>query len=185
MEELALHTCCGPCLIEPLRLLREEFAEITAFYYNPNIHPADEYGRRRDTFTECADSVELPYRELDYDPQAWEDATKSTPHCPRRCEQCYRQRLGRVIAEAAAAGFTHFATTLTVSPYQQREIIDMVARELCDKQGLVYAGRDFSDHYPEATRRSRQLGMYRQNYCGCAPSFLEAQHQRATRRASR
>ena len=79
--------------------------------------------------------------------------------------------------------FTHFATTLTVSPYQNQLLIEQIAQEICDRYGMMYAGADFSGHYPQATRRARAAGMYRQNYCGCAPSKSEAKLQRARRSA--
>ena len=182
---LALHTCCAPCLIEPLRLLQEVFDDITALYFNPNISPEAEYDRRRDTFVTYARSQGLPFVELAYDPALWGEAIRDTPDRPQRCEHCYRTRFGRVIRWASEQGRTHFATTLTVSPYQDQLLIEQVARELCAQHGIAYAGGDYSDRYREATRRSRELGMYRQNYCGCAPSQLEAQRERARRATPR
>jgi len=169
MNRLALHTCCGPCLIEPLRILQEEFDDITSIYYNPNIRPADEYERRRDTCFEYAHSQGLSPVELAYEPRDWEEATRDASDEAGRCMRCYEVRFKRVIAWANEQGHTHFATTLTVSPYQNQESIARLARELCAEFGLQYAGRDFSAHYREATRISRERGMYRQKYCGCNP----------------
>ena len=45
--------------------------------------------------------------------------------------------------------------------------------------------RDFRDRYQQATQRSRELGMYRQNYCGCLLSDLEARADRERRREER
>ncbi|MCL2492025.1 MAG: epoxyqueuosine reductase QueH [Coriobacteriia bacterium] len=181
-ESLALHTCCGPCLIEPLRLLRDEFDTITAVYFNPNIHPCDEYERRLATCAAYAISQDVAFIELEYQQQAWMQATADTSLSPQRCEQCYRLRFERVIKWAVERGSTHFATTLTVSPYQNQALIEKVAEELCERYGLVYAGRDFSDRYREATRLSREIGMYRQNYCGCGPSQQEARQMREQRK---
>jgi len=178
-HKLALHTCCAPCLIEPLRLLSAEFADLIVVYYNPNITPEEEYRRRRDTFVSYAQLTYTPYGELDYDAQRWQEAMgthlavldesghDTAPESPARCRRCYELRFEPVIAWAAEHGSTHFATTLTVSPFQQRDVIDEAARRLCDEAGLTYAGRDFSAHYPDALRVARELGLYRQNYCGC------------------
>lgn len=179
---LALHTCCGPCLIEPLRLLSRQFADIVSVYYNPNIAPPEEYLRRRDTFVAYARSQGLRYVELEYGPSLWADATRDTPLPPLRCEQCYRIRFERATAWAAQNGCTHFATTLTVSPYQNQSCIERVAREFCTRHDLVYAGYDFSPYYQNSVLISRQMGMYRQKYCGCAPSECEASQQRARRK---
>ena len=180
-DRLALHTCCAPCLIEPLRILSKRFGQVAVVYYNPNITPAKEYERRRDTAAAYAEQTEVPFHELDDEPPMFEEemdrhllglrlqGLRGDPETPQRCERCYRLRFSRVISWATDQGFTHFATTLTVSPYQQQEVIDRVARELCADAGLVYAGCDFSDRYQEATRIARQMGLYRQNYCGCTP----------------
>lgn len=45
--EVALHACCCPCTLEPLRLLLEEGHDIAIAYMNSNIHPAEEYEHRR------------------------------------------------------------------------------------------------------------------------------------------
>lgn len=172
----------------PLQLLRDGFTETTVFYANSNIHPAAEYERRRDTLREYAYTQDIPVVELPYVPLDWIDAIANTADAPdtkKRCEQCYRIRFAPVIEAATQNGYTHFATSLTVSPYQYQKAIELVAHELCQKYGLIYAGRNFSEHYPEATRRSRELDMYRQNYCGCLLSDIEAQGQRAQRKASR
>jgi len=181
VKRLALHTCCAPCLIEPLRLLREDFERIVAAYCNPNIYPLEEYGRRRDAFIAYAQSQDLSYVEFEYEPDAWSDATRGVPDTLKRCEQCYRIRFERVIKWADEQGCTHFATTLTISPYQSQELIEKLASELCERYKLIYAGYDFSQYYSIASRKSRELGMYRQNYCGCELGRHEAQAQREAR----
>ena len=86
---------------------------------------------------------------------------------------------------AAENGFDAVASTLTVSPYQQADVIADEGRRVCEREGLIYLQRDYRERYPAATRRSRELGMYRQNYCGCVMSDVEAREQRAARRAAR
>jgi hypothetical protein len=76
-------------------------------------------------------------------------------------------------------------TPLTVSPYQDADAIAQEGALAAAAAGIEFVRRDFTDRYPEATRRSRELGMYRQNYCGCVLSDLEAREQRETRRAER
>ena len=44
---------------------------------------------------------------------------------------------------------------------------------------------DYRPFYDEATHRSREMGMYRQNYCGCRFSDVEAATERAERKAQR
>jgi len=177
-----LHACCGPCLLEPYDALAEY--DVTVCYANPNIHPAEEYALRRDTLLEYARERGIRVVELPYDAQSWRDATAGLER-PERCRACYRVRIGMVAEEAAREGYDAVATTLTVSPYQDHESIREMGEAACVAAGVRFLPTDFRDRYPEATRRSRELGMYRQNYCGCEPSIAEARAERDARKARR
>ncbi len=184
--KVALHACCGPCLLEPYDSLREEFAQVVVVFYNPNIHPVEEYERRRDTLLDYAGARNIEVEVRGYDPASWIEAAAPTVRTPtERCRACYRLRLGEVARWAAENGFDAVATTLTVSPYQDAGSITREGRLVCEEAGISYLERDFRERYPDATRRSRELGMYRQNYCGCLMSELEAREQRAVRRAAK
>ncbi|HEY3317279.1 MAG TPA: epoxyqueuosine reductase QueH [Coriobacteriia bacterium] len=182
---LLLHTCCAPCLIEPLDRLRETW-DVTVAYANPNIHPLSEYQRRRDAVLAYAASLGVPVVELRYDPAAWvRDVGSVADEKPARCYRCFLLRLGAVAAHAAASGFDAFATTLTVSPYQDFGALTEAAEAVAGRYGVTYLHTDFREAYPEAVRRSRELGMYRQNYCGCLLSQVEADRERAARKSAR
>lgn len=182
---IALHACCGPCLLEPIEALRSR-GEVVVYYHNPNIHPADEYERRRDTLLAYADEQGIEVVESAYDPASWmRDAGRHGDERAERCRACYRLRLGQTARWAAENGFDAIATTLTVSPYQDIGAIEHEAREAAAMWGLEYVGEDFRERYSEATRRSRELGMYRQNYCGCVLSDVEARRERAERKRQR
>lgn len=180
-----LHACCGPCLLEPYDALAREH-EVTVCYANPNIAPVEEYERRRDTLAAYAARAGIRVVELPYEPSLWEEAVAGLEHDqPRRCRACFRLRLGLVAEEARRQGYDAVATTLSVSPYQDPDAICGAGAEACEAAGVAFLDRDFRDRYPEATRRSRELGMYRQNYCGCLFSRAEADAERARRRAAR
>ncbi len=104
---------------------------------------------------------------------------------PDRCRACYRLRLEEACAYAAANGFEGVATTLTVSPYQYTETIREELERACEPHGLAAVFRDYREQYSEATRRSKAMGMYRQNYCGCVFSKIEAAEEREARKAER
>ena len=186
---LLLHACCGPCSLEPLRLLLADGHDISIAYMNSNIHPAAEYDHRLQTMLDFACEQGIPVIEGPYDPQAWANAAGvfgTDPAArPDRCRACYRLRLSEAARYAADNGFEGLATTLSVSPYQD---IDAIREELaaaCAASGIRAVFQDFRDRYPEATRRSKELGMYRQNYCGCAFSKVEAAEERQRRKAER
>lgn len=183
--KVALHACCGPCLIEPLDALAETH-EVTVVFANPNIQPYDEYVRRRDTLQTWAAARALRVVEVTYEPDVWELAVRGVKDAPgRRCERCYELRLELVATEAARLGCDALATTLSVSPYQDAAAIDSAGRDAAARHGLAWLFEDYRPRYPEATRRAREAGMYRQNYCGCLPSRTEAESERARRRAER
>jgi predicted adenine nucleotide alpha hydrolase (AANH) superfamily ATPase len=181
-----LHACCGPCLLEPYDALAAEGHELRVAYANPNIHPREEYERRRDTLLAYAAGHDICVDELDYDVEAWQEAVRGLEAVPgERCRACFRVRLGATARHAAALGYDAVATTLTVSPYQDPQAIREAGEEVCAEAGVAFLVTDFRDRYPQATRRSREIGMYRQNYCGCRYSDDEARESRARRKAER
>jgi predicted adenine nucleotide alpha hydrolase (AANH) superfamily ATPase len=178
-----LHACCGPCLLEPLDALAAEHA-VRVVYANPNIHPREEYERRRDTLLAYTDRRGIEVDEAPYDPRAWDAAVRGLEDRPaERCRACFRLRLGLAAEHAAESGYDAVATTLTVSPYQDPDAIREAGEGACAEAGVVFLVTDFRDRYPEATRRSRELGMYRQDFCGCRYSEEEAVQEREARRS--
>ncbi|MHB1341715.1 MAG: epoxyqueuosine reductase QueH [Coriobacteriia bacterium] len=185
MSTVALHACCGPCLLGPLDALAADH-EVTVVYANPNIHPVSEYRRRRDVLLEYAAAHGIDVVEVPYDPARWMRATEGTYGDPAaRCRACFALRLGMVAEVAHERGLDALATTLSVSPYQDADAVRGAAIGAAAEHGLEYVGEDYRDRYPHATRRSRELGMYRQNYCGCLLSEIEAEEERAARKRAR
>jgi hypothetical protein len=96
-----------------------------------------------------------------------------------RCRACYRMRLEEAAAQAVEGGYDGLATTLAVSPYQFTDVIHEELDRACDQAGIEACFEDYRPYYDEATRISRELGMYRQNYCGCRFSIKEGEATRA------
>lgn len=192
-DKLLLHACCGPCSLEPVRTLRERGIEPHIHYANSNIAPEEEYARRRSTISDWAEGEGVAFVEGSYDPDAWEatagrigDASDgSEGQRQARCRACYRMRFEESAAYAAEHGFDALGTTLSVSPYQYTQVIHEELERACERAGIACFFEDYSPLYPEATRRSREAGMYRQNYCGCRFSEEEAAAERAERKAAR
>lgn len=183
--KVALHACCGPCLLEPLDALARAH-EVVVVFANPNIQPLEEYERRRETLRSWAASRALELVEVPYDSADWDAAVEGVRDTPGvRCERCYSLRLRQSADLARRLGCEGLATTLSVSPYQDPEAIDRAGREAAAEFGLKWIFEDYRSRYPEATRRSREAGMYRQNYCGCLPSRAEADAERTRRREQR
>ncbi len=187
--KILLHACCGPCSLEPVRLLQEEGHDLVLAYMNPNIHPRAEYDHRLATLRAWAAGQDLAVVEGVYDTKDWMATAgalqKQGFAREDRCRACYRLRLDEAARYAADHGFEGLATTLTVSPYQFTDIIREELEAACAPYGLQPVFEDFRPYYDEATRRSREAGMYRQNYCGCVYSDAEAADERAERKAAR
>lgn len=191
MTRLLLHACCAPCSLEPVRMLVEEGFEPTICWTNPNIQPAAERRRRLEELRRWCGQVGIDLIEAREDLARWERgvATVGARDRERRCRACYALRLAEACRVAREGGFEYIGTTLAVSPYQLFDTCNEVLEKLARAHGLMPVIRDFRPWYPEATRRSRELGMYRQQYCGCrfsaAESVLDRARMRDERRARR
>ncbi|MDH4162077.1 MAG: epoxyqueuosine reductase QueH [Nitrospirota bacterium] len=169
---LLLHMCCAPCAIYPLARLAAAGFSTTGLFYNPNIHPYQEYGKRLETVREHAVRTGLPLIVLDhYDLESFLAVTLGRGS--GRCEQCYRMRLDAAAGEAGRRGFGLFSSTLLYSKYQNHDLIAGVAREMAAEHKVEFLYEDFRDGWKQGIEESKALGMYRQQYCGCIFSERE------------
>jgi predicted adenine nucleotide alpha hydrolase (AANH) superfamily ATPase len=170
--KLLLHICCAPCSIVPVSALRQEGAETTGFFFNPNIHPFTEYRKRLDTLTEYASSIRLPLIVQD-DYLLKEFLREVVFREEDRCRYCYRIRLSAAAREARRRNLDGFSTTLLYSVYQKHEVIRRIGEEEGEQAGVSFLYKDFRPGWKEGVSRSRELGLYRQPYCGCIYSEME------------
>lgn len=181
--KLLLHSCCGPCSTSVIERLAATY-KITVFYYNPNIHDAAEYEKRRDTQIDFISKLndsdlyedKIEFTEGEYDTESFFEVSaglEDENEGGARCEKCFRLRLERTAAHAKTHGFDTFATTLTVSPYKNYKVITEIGQDIAFKYGLSYLDMDFKkkDGYKRSIELSKQYGLYRQHYCGCAFSM--------------
>ena len=170
--KLLLHICCAPCSIMCIRSLRDEGIEPTGFWDNPNIHPYTEYRMRRNTLTDYCKSVGL---ELilhgEYGLRPFVRAVAED--IDGRCVRCYEMRMDAAARYAAENGFTHFSSTLFISPYQKHELLKQAAEDAAARYGVEFLYRDFRPFFKEGQERARELGLYMQKYCGCVFSEEE------------
>ena len=185
VPRLLLHSCCAPCSSYVLEYLSDYF-EITVFYYNPNISPAEEYEKR------AAEQQHL-IRELPakhpihlvvgaYEPERFYAVSRGLEMVPEggeRCFQCFRLRLEEAAKMAAEGGFDYFATTLTISPLKNAQKLNEIGEELSEIYKVEHLPSDFKkkNGYKRSVELSAQYGLYRQNYCGCVFSKREAEER--------
>lgn len=168
--EILLHICCGPCSLYCIDDLKNNFSgEITGYYANPNIHPYEEFMRRKGSTTAAckAKNISLITEEC-YNIQKWKAWESSRAE---RCEMCYTVRAEMTAKKAAVLGFEFFTSTLFVSPYQNHDLMKEIFTEAGKKYKVKFLYRDFRDGFREGQQQARELGLYRQKYCGCIKSL--------------
>jgi len=169
---ILLHICCGPCAIFPLHELRRAGHCVTGFFYNHNIHPYQEYARRRDTAIQMAEQQEMPLiMRDDYDLEGFLQQVATEPD--RRCSYCYASRLQATAQVAAERGFDTFTDALLYSRYQKHAEIRTLGDKLGEEFGVPFYYQDFRSGWQEGIRLSKEMGLYRQQYCGCIYSEKE------------
>jgi len=178
-DRTLLHICCAPCSTVVVPGLREEGLELTGFFFNPNIHPLSEYRRRLETLRGWASAEGLGLIVAEGYPL--EENLTMLLSSGRRCEACFRDRLGSAADMALETGCGSFATTLTVSPWQDHDLLLGVGREVAEEKGIAFVYRDFRPLYRRSVGVSRQLGLYRQPYCGCVMSERDRYTQTPSR----
>ena len=184
VPRLLLHACCAPCSSAVLEYLSRYFA-ITLLYYNPNISPYEEYEKRERELERLVSQMDLAHPvELlpcGYEGEAFVEAARGLegePEGGRRCEACFRLRLEYAAREAARLHFDYFTTTLTISPLKNAPLLNRLGEEMGKRYGVAHLPSDFKkkNGYKRSVELSREYGLYRQDYCGCA--FSKAQRQR-------
>ena len=163
---LLLHICCAPCSVACVKQLRGEGIEPVGYWYNPNIHPFTEYRARRNCLVDYAKSINMELVvEDEYGLRSFVQAVAA--NIDNRCGYCYAVRFDRTARYAAEHGFDAFATTLTISPYQNFELMCEIGKKAGDKYGVEFLPRDFRPVFREGQTEARELELYMQKYCGC------------------
>lgn len=185
---LLLHCCCAPCSSYVLEYLAEHFA-ITAFYYNPNISPESEYQKRVEELERLlcltGRQTEIPLIAGEYHPDQFYATCKgleSLPEGGERCFACYSLRLRESAKQAAQRGCAYFTTTLSISPYKNAQKLNELGEQFAAEYGVKWLPSDFKKRggYQRSILLSKEYGLYRQDYCGCSYSKLEAEQRKKT-----
>jgi predicted adenine nucleotide alpha hydrolase (AANH) superfamily ATPase len=148
--------------------LQHEGHAITALHFNPNVHPYQEWDRRREAVRDHMFVEKLPVVwHGTYDIDGFLRDTLPDWTEPGRCRRCYSARLGRAAELAREMDMDAFSTTLTVSPYQKHDMIREEGERAAQAHGVRFLYRDFRPLYRDGMSRARATGLYVQPYCGC------------------
>jgi predicted adenine nucleotide alpha hydrolase (AANH) superfamily ATPase len=169
--KLLLHICCGPCSTEVIRRLKADY-EVVGFYYNPGIHPEEEYHKRLLEVQRLSALWRALVDTGEYEHGRFLDVVKGLegePEGGKRCAVCYRLRLDEAAQRAAHNGCTHLATTLTIAPMKKAAVVNPIGLDVAARHGLVFVAEDWKkrDGFKRSVEISKDLGLYRQQYCGC------------------
>lgn len=179
-KKLLLHSCCGPCSTSVINSLKDDY-KLTIFYYNPNIYPQKEYLKRLE---EQKKYIKLSNQNIkvidgDYtDHTLFESEFTGLEGCPEggeRCKKCIYLRLKKTAEFAKQNGFQIFASTLSVSPHKNANLINELGLKLQQDFNVEYLVSDFKkkDGYLNSIKISKEFGLYRQKYCGCKYSIYD------------
>jgi predicted adenine nucleotide alpha hydrolase (AANH) superfamily ATPase len=167
-----MHICCANCCLYPLKTLFSRGIDVKGLWFNPNIHPYTEYRMRLDSVQKLQETWGLDIEFVDdYGLKEFLRAVVNSED--NRCGFCYSVRLEEAARTAKKMGLEGFTTSLLVSPYQQFDIIVSVGREMGNKYSIPFYYEDFRPGWKESIALSKELGLYRQKYCGCVYSEME------------
>lgn len=165
---ILLHICCGPCSLYPLKTLREIGIKVKGYFYNPNIHPNQEFKLRIEALREVEkiEALEIIWEDT-YGLKTFLDEVSFHWERPKRCERCYYIRLKKTAETAEKLRASAFTTTLLYSPFQLHDLIKEIGEELSYRYKVPFYYEDWRKGYQEGKARAIELGIYRQKYCGC------------------
>ena len=178
-KRILVQICCAPDALYVMDLLKEEF-QAAGYFYNPNIYPPEEYERRLAETEKVAGILGFPLHTGPYESDLWNRITykfRSEPEKGRRCDICYALRLRETARRASEWGFDSFATVMSLSPLKKADTLNRIGRMFARRYGVEFLEANFKkkDGFLKSVRKSREHGIYRQDYCGCEPSLIEKQ----------
>ena len=172
-KKLLLHICCAPCACGCLEKL--EGREVVLFFSNSNLASREEFEKRLENVRIFAEKFAFPLIVDPYDHTAWLNAVAAVPEFEQapergpRCAACFKYNLARTAGKAEELDM-NFATTLTVSPHKNSKLIFSIGSESERFEPIDFKK---NDGFLKSLRLSKELNLYRQNFCGCEFSFRD------------
>ncbi|MDB4042655.1 epoxyqueuosine reductase QueH [Gammaproteobacteria bacterium] len=178
-KKLLLHSCCAPCAGEIMEAVAESKIDTTVFFYNPNIHPQEEYEIRKEENIRFCEKLGFNFIDADYDKDNWFKRVKGLEDEPERgarCTQCFDMRFERSALYAQENNFKVYATTLGISRWKDMNQINSSGKRAADRYEEVKYW-DFNWRKQGGASRmieiSKREEFYQQEYCGCVYSLRD------------
>ena len=178
-SSLLLHSCCAPCAGEIMEAVAASEIKTTVYFYNPNIHPVQEYELRKEENKRYCQKLGFNFIDADYDKDNWFKRIKGLENEPERgerCTKCFDMRFERSALYAHENKFSLFATTLGISRWKDLDQVNNSGLRAADR----YSGLNFWDFNwrkaggsPRMIEISKREEFYQQEYCGCVYSLRD------------
>ncbi len=170
--KILLHICCAPCAIYPVKFLREQGMDVMGFFYRHNIHPYTECLKRQEALESYAEQINLRVIYQDgYDLEGFIQNVAFRES--NRCSYCYHERLRSTALVAKRGKFDYFTSTLLYSKFQKHDTIKSMGESIGKSAGVKFYYQDFRTGWKNGIEESKNIGLYRQQYCGCIYSEKE------------
>jgi predicted adenine nucleotide alpha hydrolase (AANH) superfamily ATPase len=175
-QDVLLHACCAICSAYPIELLKELGYEPSVYFFNPNIFPEAEYHKRLDAQKSLCDKLACSLIVEEYVPNEYKNVAvglENEPEKGKRCEKCFELRLLKTAKKAKELGIENFATSITISPHKNFELISKLGKTISQEYDINYLDIDFKkkDGFLKSNNMAKDFKLYRQNYCGCEYSI--------------
>ena len=167
-NKILLHACCAICSGYPIMLLKEMGYLPVVYFCNPNLDSEEEFNKRLDAQKKLCDHLDVEFIIEKYAPQEYLEAVvglENEPERGLRCDRCIDLRLKKTAEKADELGIKFFTTSLVISPYKNYEKISALGKSLSENYIAIPFRK--KDGFLKTNQLSRELGLYRQNYCGC------------------
>ena len=172
-RKIVLNACCAICSAYPLSMLKDSGYDVIVYFYNPNIHPEEEYQKRLEAQHALCKHFDCKLVEGEYNPDEYYSFVKGFENEPERglrCDKCFELRLQKTAEYAKSIGVDTFTTSIVISPHKNFSKISQIGEKIAKDMGINYLAIDFKkkDGFLKTNKISKALNLYRQNYCGCS-----------------
>ncbi len=182
--KLLLHSCCAPCSGEVMQAIQASGINFTVYFYNPNIHPVQEYELRKDENKDFCERNNIPFIDADYDQDNWFARVKGLENAPERgerCTVCFDMRFERTALYAYEHGFQVISSSLGISRWKDMQQINGSGERAASRyHGMVYW--TYNWRKDGGSERMYQIAkaenFYKQEYCGCVYSLRDTNRWR-------
>lgn len=179
MKKVLLHVCCAHCAAYSIEHWKREGYGVSAFWYNPNIHPYYEHKYRLESMEKLAKEIDLPLITSEgYDMPEYFRRVAGKEQ--QRCQICFDLRLGVTADIARENGFDAFSSTLLISPHQQHETLLETGNRIAEDTQIEFLYADLRKRYSDSRHITKPMDLYRQQYCGCIYSEWERYTEQET-----